>query len=69
MKAISEFEVEEYEKIMASLDLSDDDEDKSQYFNAWHFGETAGDYIVTNELATSYGTPRENSCHVSQELD
>ena len=53
MKKISEFEIEEYEKMLSSLDLSDGIEDKSQYFNAWDFGEREGEYIVTNESMIS----------------
>ena len=36
MKTISEFEFEEYEKMLSSLDLSDEDEneDKAKYFDA-----------------------------------
>ena len=48
MKPISEFEIEEYEKMLQALDLRDE-EDKSQYFNAWNFGEIAGEYIITSE--------------------
>ena len=36
MKTILEFEVEEYEKMLSALDLPVEDEDKSQYFNAWN---------------------------------
>ena len=43
MKTILEFEVEEYEKMLSALDLPVEDEDKSQYFNAWNFGETVGE--------------------------
>lgn len=49
MKTIPEFEVEECEKLVSFLDLSDENEDKSQYFNAWYFGEVIGEYITTNE--------------------
>lgn len=49
MKTVSEFEVEEYNKMLMSLDLSDEDEDKSQYFQAWNFGETFGEFIITNK--------------------
>lgn len=52
MKTILEFEAEEYKKMLSTLDLSDESEDKSQYFNAWNFGETTGAYVVTNELVT-----------------
>ena len=45
MKTILEFEVEEYEKMLSALDLPVEDEDKSQYFNAWNFGETVGEYF------------------------
>ena len=34
-----------------------EDEDKSQYFNAWNFGETVGEYFATNESVTVC-TPR-----------
>lgn len=54
MKTLSEFEAEEYKKMLESLDLSDENEDKSQYFNAWNFGETAGAYITTNESISLY---------------
>ena len=49
MKTIPEFEIEEYGKMLSSLDLSDENEDKSQYFNAWNFAEATGEYITTNE--------------------
>lgn len=52
MKTIPEFEIEEYEKMLSSLDLSDENEDKSQYFNAWNFREATGEYIATNESIT-----------------
>ena len=57
MKTILEFEVEEYEKMLSALDLPVEDEDKSQYFNAWNFGETDGEYFATNESVTVC-TPR-----------
>ncbi len=51
MKTISDFEIEEYKKMLEQLDLgNDDNEDKSQYFNAWNFGEDKGTYITSNEL-------------------
>lgn len=51
MKTISDFEVEEYKKMLERLDIKNDDsEDKSQYFNAWNFGEDKGTYITSNEL-------------------
>ena len=49
MKTMSQFEIEEYEKMLSSLDLSYENKDKSQYFNAWNFGEATGEYIATNE--------------------
>ena len=49
MKTMLEFEIEEYGKMLSSLDLSDENEDKSQYFNAWNFGEATGEYTTTNE--------------------
>lgn len=57
MKTILEFEVEEYEKMLSTLDPPVEDEDKSQYFNAWNFGEIVGEYFVTNESVTVC-TPR-----------
>ena len=56
MKTISEFEFEEYEKMLSSLDLSDEDEneDKAKYFDAQNFGEIPGEYIATNELKIIY---------------
>lgn len=54
MKTILEFEVEEYEKMLSTLDLPTEDEDKSQYFNAWDFGKTVGEYFATNESVTVY---------------
>ena len=57
MKTILEFEVEEYEKMLSALDLPVEDEDKSQYFNAWNFCETVGEYFATNESVTVC-TPR-----------
>lgn len=57
MKRILEFEVEEYEKMLSTLDLPVEDEDKSQYFNAWNFGESVGEYFATNESVTVC-TPR-----------
>ena len=52
MKTILEFEVEEYEKMLSTLDLPNEAEDKSQYFNAWDFGKTVGEYFATNESVT-----------------
>lgn len=49
MKTIPEFEIEECEKMLSSFDLSNENEDKSQYFNAWNFGKATGEYITTNE--------------------
>lgn len=51
MKTIFEFEIEEYKKMLSKLDLSDTDEDKSQFFNVWNFGRENGNYIVTNNLS------------------
>lgn len=53
MKTISEFELEEYRKMLSELDLSDVDEDKSKFFNSWNFGNEDGEYIVTNSLSFS----------------
>lgn len=49
MQTISDFEIEEYSKMLSSLDISNEGEDKSIYFEAWNFGETTGEYITTNE--------------------
>lgn len=49
MQTISDFEIEEYSKMISSLDLSDEGEDKSIYFEAWNFGEIAGEFVTTNE--------------------
>ena len=55
MKTLSEFELEEYDKMISSLRLSDEDadEDKSRFFNAWSFGHSDGDYIATSMLPFS----------------
>ena len=56
MKTISVFEPEEYERMMDLLGLidctPDEDNDNSDYFNAWHFGqeEDAGDFIYCASL-------------------
>lgn len=50
MKTISDFEIEEYRKMLEQLGVNNDDnEDKSQYFNAWNFGEDKGAYITLSE--------------------
>lgn len=50
MKTISDFEIEEYRKMLEQLGVNNDDnEDKSQYFNAWNFGEDKGAYITSSE--------------------
>lgn len=55
MKTLSEFELEEYDKMILALRLSDEDadEDKSRFFNAWNFGQSDGDYIAANMLPSS----------------
>lgn len=50
MKTLSEFEIEEYKKVLSRLDLSDENEEKTSYFDAWNFGKGDGNYIVTNNL-------------------
>ena len=56
MKTLSIFEAEEYEKMMATLGLldkmSDVDDDTTDYFNAWHFGqsEEASEFILCTKL-------------------
>ncbi len=56
MKSIAVFEVEEYEKMMASLGLldnePDEDDDTEDYFNAWHFGQSEKDseFVLCSSL-------------------
>ena len=57
MKTISVFEIEEYEKMMDALGLqnyvSDVNDDITDYFNAWHFGqdEDAGNFVFCTSLS------------------
>ena len=47
MKSITLFERDEYQKLMETLELSEDiteEADKSVYFNAWNFGQTERDF-------------------------
>ena len=48
MKSIVAFEEAEYKKLMETLGLEgtnkENDEDKSEYFNAWNFGHAENDY-------------------------
>ena len=46
MKEITKFEMEEMIKEISTLGVLEDDEnvDKSEYFNAWNFGQQKGDY-------------------------
>ena len=56
MKTIAVFETEEYEKMMETLGLADKDpnieEDSTEYFNAWHFGQSdeAGNFTLSASL-------------------
>lgn len=49
MKEINKFEMEEIVKEMNTLGIleKNEDADKSEYFNAWNFGQKKGDYEFT----------------------
>lgn len=57
MKTASVFEKEEYEKLMETLGLQDnepqEDLDDTDYFNAWHFGQSDEDckFFICSSLA------------------
>ena len=53
MKTSSDFQKEDYEKLLEILNLNDDSEesDNTDYFNAWNFGLRAEDCEFTISAA------------------
>ena len=64
MDSIVSFDKEEYEKIMQLLGLRDnqnqEQEDDTDYFNAWNFGHTEDDYQFLTYPSTKL--PKQDYC-------
>lgn len=68
MKSLSEFEQDEFNKTIATLDLSSDDNNKEQFFFTWNFGQADGDYTIINNTTSSDSFCNKNGVpHSSKE--